>query len=380
MNEEYYVKYKGRLQGPLTINQLKRGLKSGKLTRLHMVSKNRRAWVPLGDLDDFTEPPPATVPTETRVDISGQSQSVPPTQKTRADCGSEQPQACREVVRGATQYNAIGDSTKIMGWVLVSGIALLAALTLPIVVIVLNKNIVGFTFLWDVWTGLDGYGKFKMIFIATSGITLVVVSTTTKGLPRAITTIVAVTSLVIILNTKNYNNAMIRISVILVTCGVLSASLRWLLSGPSLVRRKFVCVASSIAAGVSIFFAIFYAVDIELQINRLQILPPYNYTIEVMHLILGPIGFGFGIAAGIIGILQIKQSSSLQNAYLALVFTGLSGLLSISEILQAPLFAVVFVALFIGVVYGTFELMIRSSEIFSLKPTSPPQRNTGNQP
>ena len=56
MSEEYYVKYKGRLQGPFTVKQLKSGIESGKLSRSHLASINRRNWVPLGEVEGVCEP------------------------------------------------------------------------------------------------------------------------------------------------------------------------------------------------------------------------------------------------------------------------------------------------------------------------------------
>ena len=58
MSEQYFVKYKGRLQGPFSVDQLKTLMKRGKLTRSHLVSEDRKTWVALGDINGIRKEPP----------------------------------------------------------------------------------------------------------------------------------------------------------------------------------------------------------------------------------------------------------------------------------------------------------------------------------
>ena len=74
MSEQYFVKYKKRLQGPFSVDQLKTLLKRGKLTRAHLVSEDRRTWVALGDLNGIRKEPP-----------SSQTQAVEEPQKSISD-------------------------------------------------------------------------------------------------------------------------------------------------------------------------------------------------------------------------------------------------------------------------------------------------------
>ena len=60
MADTYYVKYKGRVQGPFTLDQLKHGLKIGKLSRSHHVSSDRKHWQALGDVPGIMPTPEPT--------------------------------------------------------------------------------------------------------------------------------------------------------------------------------------------------------------------------------------------------------------------------------------------------------------------------------
>ena len=51
MSDNYFVKYKSRLQGPFTVSQLNKLMKKGKLTRSHLVSQDRKTWVALGEIE-----------------------------------------------------------------------------------------------------------------------------------------------------------------------------------------------------------------------------------------------------------------------------------------------------------------------------------------
>jgi hypothetical protein len=90
MSEEYYVKYKGRLQGPFTVKQLKSGLESGKLSRSHLASIDRRNWVPLGEVEGVCEPEHVEEVVEEIAAEVEEEVAIPPTQQQTGDVYSQQ--------------------------------------------------------------------------------------------------------------------------------------------------------------------------------------------------------------------------------------------------------------------------------------------------
>jgi len=90
MSEEYYVKYKGRLQGPFTVKQLKSGIESGKLSRSHLASINRRNWVPLGEVEGVCEPEHVEEVVEEIAAEVEEEVAIPPTQQQTGAVYSQQ--------------------------------------------------------------------------------------------------------------------------------------------------------------------------------------------------------------------------------------------------------------------------------------------------
>ena len=68
MSVSYFVKYKSRLQGPFSIDQLKLLIKRGKLTRAHLVSEDRKTWVALGEIKGIVKETTTTQEAEPAAD------------------------------------------------------------------------------------------------------------------------------------------------------------------------------------------------------------------------------------------------------------------------------------------------------------------------
>jgi uncharacterized protein DUF4339 len=59
----YFVKHRGRVQGPLTIDDVQRAIKRGRVTRAHSVSRDGISWAPASDYADlFGTSPRQAVP------------------------------------------------------------------------------------------------------------------------------------------------------------------------------------------------------------------------------------------------------------------------------------------------------------------------------
>jgi len=73
MSDSYFVKYKSRLQGPFSVDQLKLLMKRGKLTRAHLVSEDRKVWVALGEIKGIVKETTTTQESEHVADTPPQN-------------------------------------------------------------------------------------------------------------------------------------------------------------------------------------------------------------------------------------------------------------------------------------------------------------------
>jgi hypothetical protein len=398
MGDNYFVKYKSRLQGPFSISQLKVLMKKGKLTRAHLVSEDRKTWVALGEIKGIAkesttsqELEPAAVASPS---AAQQDQPVNPAQPPMQpignpqDYGQQQPviavQPNQYSLNPATALELV--SKRFMGWTMTSGIILVVMIIFPLSIITFGNES---KILWT-WSGWENYSatlKFLFVYTIFAGVALIVVSATTRGLARAITTlaIVFVAGMLLLSNSFEANVASLMVAGLTVPCAILSATFQWKRLGPTLPRRVLVCVSGGITALVSAYFAI--AMLIEMDLKELDGAPSRVTTMAICVVVMFVTGLGLGIASGVLGILQVKPNASASSATLGLVFSriapvciliGFASIMGMAVlVVDAPLgtFSLIAVriiiaplALLVLIECGTYELMLACSSFASNQP------------
>jgi len=411
MSKNYFVKYKGRLQGPFSVAQLKTLMKRGKLTRAHLVSEDRKTWEALGEIRGIAEETPvAQAPTAEAV-------STPePTSVQNQPPHPEHPPANLNQPDSAQQYSTTGDQTfltpssalellskRFMGWTMTCGIVLAAMIILPVSIITFGDES---RILWS-WSGWEGYSattKFLFIYTILCSAGLIAISVTTKGLPRAVTTlsIVFVACTLLLSEDGDIEEAILRVALMAIPCAILAATFQWRNLGPTVTRRVMTCVFGGITAVICVSFAIEMLIDIDL--DALDGAPSEVTSFTVFAIIMSIIGLGLGIACGVLGILQVKPEATRSSANIGLIFSRIApvcillgfliliigiGMLLAYETSEGgfmgafTLFTVRMVvaplALLVLIECGTYELMLVCSSFMSSR-GSPPDHGSHNSP
>jgi hypothetical protein len=398
MGDNYFVKYKSRLQGPFSISQLKVLMKKGKLTRAHLVSEDRKTWVALGEIKGIAkesttsqELKPAAVAPPTNMH-QGQpvNTAQPPMQPVGnpQDYGQQQPgiavQPNQYSLNPATALELV--SKRIMGWTMTSGILFAVMIIFPLMIITFGNES---KILWT-WSGWENYSatlKFLFVYTILASAALIVISVTTRGLARAITTlgIVLVACMLLLSNSFEANVASLMIAAMTIPCAILAATFQWKRLGPTMPRRVIICVAGGITALISAYYAI--EMLIEMDLKELDGAPSEVTTLAVGAVILFFAGLGLGIASGVLGILQVKPNANPLSISLGLVFSRIAPVCTLLAIVfiagigfieeagdlgAFPLIAVRLIvaplALLVLIECGTYELMLACSSFASNQP------------
>ena len=345
MSEQYFVKYKGRLQGPFSVDQLKTLMKRGKLTRAHLVSEDRKTWVALGDIKGIKkEAPPTPAPEQFQSsEIPMQPDSPTNIHPSSTHTQTNQPQQIQQQHTQSLQHSSqqqlysldgnqafLNPSTalqlmskRFMRWTMTSGIILAALIILPISILTIDDNS---RILWS-WSGWESYSatvKFLFIYTILASAGLIVISVTTRGLPRAVTTlgIVLIACILLLSNNSSSNEAVLRVALMAIPCSILAASFQWRNLGPTIVRRVLTCVIGGFTALVCASFTIEMLFSIDL--NELDGAPSDVTTFAIFAIIMSVAGLGLGIACGVLGILQVKPDAKRSTAKLGLVFSRIA--------------------------------------------------------
>jgi len=335
MSDSYFVKYKSRLQGPFSIDQLKLLMKRGKLTRAHLVSEDRKTWVALGEIKGIVKETTTTQESEHVADTPPQNvhqdQPVGTAQPPMQPIGNPQQYDQQHTgIDGQPNQYSLNPATalelmskRFMGWIMTSGIILAVMIVLPISIITFgNKSEI----LWS-WSGWEQYPaniKFLFIYTILASAALIVISVTTRGLARAVTTlgIVFVAGMLLLSNSFEANEGILRVALMVIPCAILAAAFQWKRLGPTLPRRVIICVVGGITALVCTSYTI--EMLIEMDLAELDGAPSEVTTMAIFAIIMCVAGLGLGIASGVLGILQVKPDASTSTSNLGLVFSRIA--------------------------------------------------------
>jgi hypothetical protein len=343
MQDQYWVKYKGRVQGPFTLSQLKGGVSRGKLSRSHSVSMNRRTWNSLGDT--LAEIEAARAAAEAEIAIEATSDSIGISQPSEASPTdtAQMPQAAATqlsppptmTVAQMAANTLRSEAGVFMAFMLAGGIAVVLWQMLPILIanvpdfdgsemVVKSKPI----WLWGLVDEMPGFAVLVFVLIALTGIAMIVVSATTRGLGRAIP-IVAAWSLIYLIVVGSFDadeTVAITIpgAVLYLAAVVLWAAVKWRAGSVTTPRRVIACVAGSLLALASLILLIQFAVDIG------QSDAPFKKedgTLNTLLLVIAitlTLGLSFAITAGTMGILLVRPLASKTISYVCDIFVRIS--------------------------------------------------------
>ncbi len=356
MQDKYWVKYKGRVQGPFTLSQLKGGLSRGKLSRSHSVSMNRRTWNALGDTLAEIEAARAAAEAEIALEapsdpisqgISQPSEASPPDTAQVPQVAATQLSPSPTMTVAQMAANTLRSEAGVfMAFMLTGGIAVVLWQMLPIMIanvpdfdgsemIVKSKPV----WLWGLVDEMSGFAVFVLALIALTGIAMVVLSATTRGLGRAIP-IVAAWSLIflIVVGSFDADETMaltVPGAVILLAAVVLWAAAKWRASSVTTPRRVIACVAGSLLALASLILLIQFAVDIGQSDSPFKKLDGTLNTLDLVISILLTLGLSFAITGGIMGILLVRPPASETVSFLCNIFVRISMAILLSFIALA---------------------------------------------
>ena len=331
MQDQYWVKYKGRVQGPFTLSQLKGGVSRGKLSRSHSVSMNRRTWNSLGDT--LAEIEAARAAAEAEIAIEATSDSIGISQPSEASPTdtAQMPQAAATqlsppptmTVAQMAANTLRSEAGVFMAFMLAGGIAVVLWQMLPILIV--DKRPV---WLWGLIEEMPGFVVLVVALIALTGIAMIVLSSTTRGVGRAIP-IVAAWSLIFLIMVSSFDaDETIAITVpgavILLAAVVLWAAAKWRASSVTTPRRVIACVAGSLLALASLILLIQFAVDIGQQDAPFKLDDGTLNTLFFSIAILLTLGLSFAITAGTMGILLVRPSASKTVSHLCGIFVRIS--------------------------------------------------------
>jgi hypothetical protein len=345
MQGKYWVKYKGRVQGPFTLSQLKAGLSRGKLSRSHSVSMNRRTWNALGDTLAEIEAARAAAEAEIAIEapsgpisqgISQPSGASPTDTDQMPQVAATQLSPSPTMTVAQMAANTLRSEAGVfMAYLLAGGIAVVLWQMLPIMIanvpdfdgsemVVKSKPI----WLWGLVDEMPGFAVLVFVLIALTGIAMIVVSVTTRGLARAIP-IVAAWSLIYLIVVGSFDaDETVAITVpgavILLATVVLWAAVKWRASSVTAPRRVIACVAGSLLALASLILLIQFAVDIGQSDAPFKKLDGTFNTIFLALSILLTLGLSFAITAGIMGILLVRPPASETVSFLCAAFVRIS--------------------------------------------------------
>ena len=183
----FYVKYKGRVHGPVPLKDLKLAVESGRLTRAHGLSRDRTRWFPAGEHAELfhdaaaaAEDPAADAdPSEdapVEIDLTIRSPQDPPPSETapaRPPDDSSKRTTEPVAVAGVTRIN--------VGLGLGAGIGSIIVLQMP-----LRADEAGAVFWWHFLAGDNPVAAAMVVLALLAGVALCVVSLLVRGRARGI--------------------------------------------------------------------------------------------------------------------------------------------------------------------------------------------------
>ncbi|MCH2136845.1 MAG: hypothetical protein MK101_09730 [Phycisphaerales bacterium] len=358
MLDEYWVKYKGRVQGPFTLSQLNRGIKRGKLSRSHSVSSDRRTWRPLGDVmaEAMAAPPPP--PTSEGFPLTP-DQGVPqapfaqpaahqpaahqpaaPSPQAHTPAASHgagqpvtsafAPGAAPAVHPESRQVSAEGGDAagwlyahgpKITRQILIGGIAVVVAFLIPFMVGPDGQLL----WLWQTFNLMPTAFQTGMIVWSLTGVAMIVLALCTDGLARSIPTVaVGVLSVILIIavcSTAIPTGPAVILFTSVLMCASLVALSKWRMTGPTRARRALTCIIGSLVALASLIGLITTISELS-QRGGID-LPSEIRSAATVFTVLGFVMLACGMTAGILGILCVNAHASRSLMRLCGVFAGL---------------------------------------------------------
>lgn len=331
MQDQYWVKYKGRVQGPFTLSQLKGGVSRGKLSRSHSVSMNRRTWNSLGDT--LAEIEAARAAAEAEIAIEATSDSIGISQPSEASPTdtAQMPQAAATqlsppptmTVAQMAANTLRSEAGVFMAFMLAGGIAVVLWQMLPILIVDKTPY-----WLWGLLEEMPGFIVLVFVLIALTGIAMIVLSATTRGLGRAIP-IVAAWSLIFLILVGSFDadeTMAITIpgAVLYLAAVVLWAAVKWRAGSVTTPRRVIACVAGSLLALASLILLIQFAVGLGQDDAPFR---NYDGTLNTLLLVIAitlTLGLSFAITAGTMGILLVRPLASKTISYVCDIFVRIS--------------------------------------------------------
>ena len=336
MADTYYVKYKGRVQGPFTLNQLKHGLKIGKLSRSHHVSSDRKDWQALGDVPGIM-PTPEPTPTASAPaapleppasSTEAPAQQTPPPTESAPSAAPTDP---------STQYDprwAASQSQRLIrGLLTACGICMLLFVFLPLLIMDL-PNGTRVLWWWSAWSDLNASIQALLIFLVLGGAGLISVANATKGLPRAITTLAILFFMILLMQKAGgsgdfkYAGDFMLATLFLIPLGLMLATTQWRQLGPTIARRVMTCVICSIFTLTAAIWFLDYLFEIDFDDLGTGLAATVMIGVVVMNFAV----FGLGVTAGILGIRlvaplatadSIKRCRLLSKIVFVLLFIGI---------------------------------------------------------